>query len=413
VTRTRRSTARRRCAALAIAALLAVLCRAADIGAAALDDPRTPHDAPHGVAGMLARAEARLTPYFAAQAIPYPPPAAAFVALKEEGRLELWAQTDAGWRFVRSYLIRATSGRLGPKLREGDRQVPEGVYRISALNPNSRYHLSMRLDYPNAFDRARAADEGRSRLGGDIMIHGDRVSIGCIAVGDVAVEELYALASRLGPEGVRVVVSPLDLRRVAPEAAIERAGAASPWLGELYGSIARALAEFPLPADAAPAAGPPRAARATARCRTGDVKDCARRCGRGDVASCTRAGFLYADPSRPGADGELAWAFFRQACAAGDPAGCAELARRLVADDGPRRDVARGAALAGASCDAGDVHGCAVLGRVCAERLVYAGERSACTEERVARAALVQQAACGGWCESGIFEAAAPAAAAP
>src|SRR5436190_607476 len=80
------------------------------------------------------------------------------------------------WRFVREYPVMAASGGRGPKLREGDGQVPEGMYTIDWLNPNSSYHLSMHVDYPNAFDRAHAADDGRTALGGAIMIHGRDVS---------------------------------------------------------------------------------------------------------------------------------------------------------------------------------------------------------------------------------------------
>ena len=387
-----------------LAALLAVSAtRAAEAGPAALDGIPAPIDAPRGVASALARAETRLTPHFAARGIPYPPPAAAFIALKEEGRLELWGEAGDGWRFVRSYLIRATSGRLGPKLRQGDRQVPEGVYRISALNPNSRYHLSMRLDYPNDFDRARAAEDGRTDLGGDIMIHGSRVSIGCLPVGDDAIEELFALAARVGFRNVRVVVSPLDLRGVAPAAAMAQANQ-RPWLGALYASIARTLADFQLPSGEAPFVAPPRTTVAKARCREVDVVDCVRRCRAGDAASCTRAGVLYTDARRPDADVEQAWTFLRLACTAGDATGCAELARLHVEDDGARRDVKLAAALAGAACDAGNSGGCTDLARLCTERLLYPDGRAACTEARLARAAIVEHVVCSGdACDASIF----------
>jgi murein L,D-transpeptidase YafK len=67
---------------------------------------------------------------------------------------------------------RVASGGLGPKLGAGDRQGPERIYAIESLNPNSLFHLSMRLNYPNEFDQMRAKQDGRSDLGGDIMIHG-------------------------------------------------------------------------------------------------------------------------------------------------------------------------------------------------------------------------------------------------
>jgi murein L,D-transpeptidase YafK len=118
-------------------------------------------------------AETRLRPYFDKASVPFPPRSLVMVVLKEEKLLELYAAGDAkSLRRIRSYPIQAASGRLGPKLREGDYQVPEGIYTIEALNPNSLYHLSLRVNYPNVFDRAQAKAEGRQNLGGDIMIHG-------------------------------------------------------------------------------------------------------------------------------------------------------------------------------------------------------------------------------------------------
>ncbi len=71
--------------------------------------------------------------------------------LKQERRVELYAQNsvaESSWRFIRSYPILAASGHLGPKLREGDWQVPEGIYAVESLNPNSHYHLALHVDYP-------------------------------------------------------------------------------------------------------------------------------------------------------------------------------------------------------------------------------------------------------------------------
>jgi murein L,D-transpeptidase YafK len=133
---------------------------------------------------------------------------------------------------------------LGPKLREGDHQVPEGIYRAEFLNPNSLFHLSIRLNYPNAFDQAAARADGRTNLGSDIMIHGSKVSIGCIAVGNEAAEDLFVLAAIVGKEWVKVVISPVDFRvpgTKAPEA--DR-----PWIRTLYTTLARELAAFPLEA---------------------------------------------------------------------------------------------------------------------------------------------------------------------
>ncbi len=116
-------------------------------------------------------------------------------------------------RFICEYPLLAASGRLGPKLREGDRQVPEGIYRVRELNPNSRFHLSLWLSYPNDFDLAHALEEGRHQPGGEIMIHGGDVSSGCLAVGDEAAEDLFVLAALTGIDNVTVILAPVDFRR--------------------------------------------------------------------------------------------------------------------------------------------------------------------------------------------------------
>ena len=96
----------------------------------------------------------RLTPLFADSGVPYPPSRMTLIGLKQERELQLYAAgPDGPYKLIRSYPILAASGTLGPKLREGDMQVPEGLYRIESLNPNSRFHLSLRVSYPNAFDR--------------------------------------------------------------------------------------------------------------------------------------------------------------------------------------------------------------------------------------------------------------------
>ena len=114
-------------------------------------------------------------------------------AFKREGELELWAGGDH-MALMRTYPIAAMSGALGPKRRESDLQVPEGVYRIVRFNPHSRFHLSMGLDYPNASDRLR----GGPKPGTDIYIHGNRVSAGCLAMTDALIDEIYPLCAGAG-----------------------------------------------------------------------------------------------------------------------------------------------------------------------------------------------------------------------
>ena len=189
-------------------------------------------------------ARARLAPFFEQAGIAYPPPGFALLAFKDEKRIDLYADGPSGSpAYVRSYRILAASGKLGPKLREGDRQVPEGVYAIEALNPNSAYHLSLRLDYPNAADQVRAARDGRAALGGDIMIHGSNASVGCLAMGDQAAEDLFVLAADAGRANVKVVLAPVDLRvRELPQALASIAD----WTPDLYGELNNELRRYPL-----------------------------------------------------------------------------------------------------------------------------------------------------------------------
>ena len=132
------------------------------------------------------------------------------LVFKNERMVELHAP---GWKEPRKYPLTAFSGTLGPKLREGDGQIPEGIYGIGYLNPNSSYYLSLKVTYPNASDRARAKADGRTNLGGDIMIHGKAATIGCVPVGDDAIEDIFYLASAVGIKNVSVVIAPYDMRK--------------------------------------------------------------------------------------------------------------------------------------------------------------------------------------------------------
>jgi murein L,D-transpeptidase YafK len=110
---------------------------------------------------------------------------------KEESELEVWKQRDDG-RFYhfKTYPICNWSGDLGPKVEYGDRQAPEGFYRVSSaqLNPNSQYYLAFNIGYPNAYDRSL------QRTGNSLMVHGKCKSAGCYAMTDALIEEIYGLA---------------------------------------------------------------------------------------------------------------------------------------------------------------------------------------------------------------------------
>ncbi|MFZ5950049.1 MAG: L,D-transpeptidase family protein, partial [Candidatus Rifleibacteriota bacterium] len=148
--------------------------------------------------------EPRLKEYFSLENLLYPPEALVFTAFKEEKVLEVYVKHKQTGKFalLKTYPLLAASGHPGPKLREGDRQVPEGVYLVDFLNPNSLYHLALKLNYPNEFDHRKAQSDGRFSPGSNIMIHGNQVSNGCLAIGDGPIEDLFMLSAKTGIDKV-------------------------------------------------------------------------------------------------------------------------------------------------------------------------------------------------------------------
>ncbi|PST82384.1 hypothetical protein C7T94_16540 [Pedobacter yulinensis] len=134
-------------------------------------------------------------------------------AFKAEGKLELWlkAPAERQFRLFRTYDFCARSGTLGPKLAEGDLQTPEGFYKINAFNPLSAYHLSLGIDYPNAADLFRS---GGRPPGGDIYIHGNCVTVGCIPLTDEKIREVYVMAVEArasGQDEIPVFIFPFKM----------------------------------------------------------------------------------------------------------------------------------------------------------------------------------------------------------
>lgn len=131
--------------------------------------------------------------------------------IKEDWELELWVQeADKSWQILKSYHIFGMSGELGPKTAEGDEQAPEGFYRVypHSMNPRSKFHLSFNIGYPNAYDRKLG------RTGSFIMVHGDILSIGCFAMTDARIEEIYTMvneAFKAGTQCVPVQVYPFRM----------------------------------------------------------------------------------------------------------------------------------------------------------------------------------------------------------
>jgi hypothetical protein len=189
------------------------------------------------VGEVLATLGPRLRPdlerRFRAAGVAYPSASITLVAYKQERLLEVWAPAGERWVRVLEFPILAASGDRGPKLREGDYQVPEGEYRLTGLNPASNFHLSIRVDYPSARDRRWADRDGRTELGGDIFIHGNAVSRGCLAIGDQGIEQLFTVVADTGLRNSRILIAPSRELRDAPTG--------PPWVGELYQDLRRAL----------------------------------------------------------------------------------------------------------------------------------------------------------------------------
>lgn len=122
------------------------------------------------------------------------PPAEIYLrAFKSERELEVWGSAPGQpMKLLKTYAFCAASGELGPKRRQGDLQVPEGFYEVSSFNPWSDWHLSLKVSYPNASD---AVLSDPKNPGGLIYLHGGCASIGCIAITDPAIEEVYLLAA--------------------------------------------------------------------------------------------------------------------------------------------------------------------------------------------------------------------------
>lgn len=151
----------------------------------------TPPAAENRVAKARDAHEAHLRAICAEHGLSYPPQNLFLRAFKQEQILEVWAgQDDQPLSLLLTLPFTASSGTAGPKRREGDRQIPEGCYVIERFNPESKFHLSMGLNYPNDSDRHFANPEAP---GSDIFIHGSDRSIGCIAIGDEPIEKLFVL----------------------------------------------------------------------------------------------------------------------------------------------------------------------------------------------------------------------------
>ena len=147
---------------------------------------------------------------------------------KEEQELEVWLrrEKETSFRRWKTWPVVRMSGKLGPKLQEGDGQAPEGFYAVDsgAMNPQSDFHLSFNVGYPNGFDLAQG------RTGSFIMVHGKSSSIGCFAMGDAGIEPIYLVverALRSGQSSVPIHIFPF---RMTGERMAKANATPSPWL---------------------------------------------------------------------------------------------------------------------------------------------------------------------------------------
>jgi murein L,D-transpeptidase YafK len=159
---------------------------------------------------VLNNTEDTLRKQFEEKKLVWPPQEIYVRSFKFDKQLEIWVKATAKepFKLFKTYKVCMQSGTTGPKRMQGDYQVPEGFYYINEFRPQSNYHLALGLNYPNASDRILSDS---IRPGNDIYIHGNCVSVGCIAINDAQIEEVYLLASQAknsGQEFIPVHVFP-------------------------------------------------------------------------------------------------------------------------------------------------------------------------------------------------------------
>jgi hypothetical protein len=187
-------------------------------------------------------AHKRLKERFDQANVSYPPKAIKLLGLKTEKLLEIYSVDGDHVQYVSTYPILGTSGEVGPKLREGDKQMPEGFYKIREFEPNSSYHVALRVDYPSPFDLEMGKQDARTSLGSDIMIHGIDRSVGCLAMGDPAAEDLFILVNDVGLDNTELIMSPFDFRK--PPQGVSLPDKPS-WVSGMYDDLKKQISKLP------------------------------------------------------------------------------------------------------------------------------------------------------------------------
>ena len=168
----------------------------------------------------------------------YPPEKLALIAFKKERVLCLYTDGKAP-KLVKSFPLVSFSGVLGPKLKEGDLQIPEGLYHIT--NQQAHTRLALGVDYPNALDRQRAALEHRTNLGGNILVHGGVFSTGCLVVSNEDMKQIFTAVYDVGCHRTKLLIAPCDLRIEKPDLDMKKQ---PKWLPALYKDLGRQLKKY-------------------------------------------------------------------------------------------------------------------------------------------------------------------------
>ena len=161
--------------------------------------------------GLFSKVEDSLRKQFEAKKLQWPPQEVYIRSFKYDRLLEVWVKSESkgAFKLFKTYKICMQSGTIGPKRMEGDFQMPEGFYYINEFKPNSNFHLSLGLNYPNASDKILSDSY---HPGNSIYIHGKCLSVGCIAIDNLPIEELYLMTSYArdaGQEFIPVHVYPV------------------------------------------------------------------------------------------------------------------------------------------------------------------------------------------------------------
>lgn len=198
------------------------------------------------VSNAFINKEVKLQREFADKGLVWPAKYVYLRSFKYDMELEVWVKNEAKekYRLFKTYKVCMQSGTLGPKRIQGDYQIPEGFYYINEFNPRSSYHLSLGLNYPNESDKVLS---DLLKPGGEIYIHGSCVSVGCIAVDDDDIEEVYLLAGNArdaGQEFIPVHIFPVRFSNAKSVAYFDKMASVNPSLKKFGTQLKKAFEDF-------------------------------------------------------------------------------------------------------------------------------------------------------------------------